>query len=701
MPVVRKVETARIRFARPALVAGLGAVAIAVALGPAEAGTKPKLGKRGKLDCKNAQLPPVSKRDFKCIDEGFRLFTEETFEGNGRTCGTCHIPEENYNIFPDTIKKLSPAERRLVFARNVPGLENETLVRKFALFNIAGGPHSDATDIQAFRSPEAQEHPHEFPIFRSTMTVQALGATTFVGAGGFDGTPLFPAVCSEGLMVDENGAPVPVVDEDGNQVVAGPGGGVPLNVSVRSQLPQLGWAGDGSPGTPKGRPGDMELVWSGVNSPGVPTGRADEGDLLECREHHGNEDVNADGSIRAFANGAIAQHNPATLQRIAKTTACPDLTVDEPDAYCDEPYDFRFASNAELDAIALFQRWLGRRFLNEDERARMDVPNTGSASAENGEFDITLLNFTDSRVAKGRTHYANGAEFANPKADQAPDFGAGCNACHRNAGARGVPFGGGNTNFATGVELASSGEFDDAGNDIRGPDELRIGEIAFGTIGVNLPHDEGAFTVPGPRPRSNRGEDAFNVQSLIEAPQKKAFFHNHRVVGDLEDSIRLFYGAEDFTTRGGGFTSLAGLEFGDPEDDPDDADIPQYFPKGDGIEHIGAFLRALSAYYRLRDCERMIDEAIARIRAYVSPDLAVKHCAFNLQDVRKALRGAHLRPKPHRGVIWKSRLIEYRLKKAARRRGVKRLRRLKAQVTALRERIATLPEPAPASAGGE
>ena len=50
---------------------------------------------------------------FEQIDEGFQLFTEETFGGNGRTCSTCHIPEVNYNIFPDTIKKMSKAERDL------------------------------------------------------------------------------------------------------------------------------------------------------------------------------------------------------------------------------------------------------------------------------------------------------------------------------------------------------------------------------------------------------------------------------------------------------------------------------------------------------------------------------------------------------------------------------------------------------------
>ena len=416
--------------------------------------------------------------------------------------------------------------------------------------------------------------------------------------------------------------------------------------------------------------------------------------------HHGNEDQNADGSIRAFSNGAIAQHNPVTLARVAKTSACPELSIDEPDAYCDKPYDFRFATNTELDAMALFQRWLGRRALNTDEQSRMVDDDSPSPSAEGGEFDITLLSFVDSRVAKGRTHFVNGAEFANPNADQAADFGAGCNVCHRNGGGRGIPFGGGNIAFASGVELASSGEFDADGNDVRGPDELHMGEIAFGRRDIYLPHDEGTFTIPGPRPRDGRGEDAFNLQSLIEAPQKTAFFHNHRVVGDLEASIRDFYATDDFATRGGAFSTLTGLEFGDPTDDPDDPDTPQYFPQGDGIAHLGAFMRALSAYYKLRDCERLVDEAITRIRVGASPELAVKHCAFNLQDVRKALRGSHLRPRPHRDVMKKSRFVEYRLKDAGYHWDKYALRQVKAQVVGLKKRIATLPD-VPAAATPE
>ncbi|MGI9380190.1 MAG: hypothetical protein ACR2OW_11115, partial [Methyloligellaceae bacterium] len=75
--------------------------------------------------CTNLPVPdvPSTKADYECIDEGFRVFTKETFEGNGRTCATCHIPEENYNIFPSSIEKLSKKQKKLVFVPHVPGLE--------------------------------------------------------------------------------------------------------------------------------------------------------------------------------------------------------------------------------------------------------------------------------------------------------------------------------------------------------------------------------------------------------------------------------------------------------------------------------------------------------------------------------------------------------------------------------------------------
>ena len=45
------------------------------------------------------------------IEEGERLFFEETFGGNGRTCGTCHRDDNNYTIDPKFIATLPPSDR--------------------------------------------------------------------------------------------------------------------------------------------------------------------------------------------------------------------------------------------------------------------------------------------------------------------------------------------------------------------------------------------------------------------------------------------------------------------------------------------------------------------------------------------------------------------------------------------------------------
>ena len=126
--------------------------------------------------------PPLE--GFALIDEGFRVFTEETFDGNGRTCGTCHVPSESYNIFPETIKVLealadygdAAAQEDLdeIFAPHVPGLENEELVRQHALFNISGGSPTCTADTTECFDDDVEGG----PIFRTTMTIQGIDLTT-------------------------------------------------------------------------------------------------------------------------------------------------------------------------------------------------------------------------------------------------------------------------------------------------------------------------------------------------------------------------------------------------------------------------------------------------------------------------------------------------------------------------------------------
>ena len=117
----------------------------------------------------SAQAPPPLDLD-ELVAEGEELFFEETFNGNGRTCGTCHPAANNFTIDPPFIQTLPcqdalfvaehAADRRACRAaprqhRSLATLENPRLMREFGLilenndgmhdlennFNMRGVPH--------------------------------------------------------------------------------------------------------------------------------------------------------------------------------------------------------------------------------------------------------------------------------------------------------------------------------------------------------------------------------------------------------------------------------------------------------------------------------------------------------------------------------------------------------------------------------
>ena len=86
------------------------------------------------------------------------LFFDETFDGNGRTCGTCHREDNNFTIDPAFIATL-PDDDPLFVAEFNPALktlERPRLMREFGLilenqdgfddlennFNLRGVPHT-------------------------------------------------------------------------------------------------------------------------------------------------------------------------------------------------------------------------------------------------------------------------------------------------------------------------------------------------------------------------------------------------------------------------------------------------------------------------------------------------------------------------------------------------------------------------------
>jgi cytochrome c peroxidase len=96
----------------------------------------------------------------RLIAEGRRLFLEETFAGNGRTCGTCHVEANNFTVDPAHVATL-PANDPLFVAETNPALaplENSDLLRRFGLILV----NADGFDpLRGF-------------VLRSAQNVQAL-----------------------------------------------------------------------------------------------------------------------------------------------------------------------------------------------------------------------------------------------------------------------------------------------------------------------------------------------------------------------------------------------------------------------------------------------------------------------------------------------------------------------------------------------
>jgi mono/diheme cytochrome c family protein len=243
------------------------------------------LGVAALAACQTQPLDPQA----ALVAKGRVLFFTETFNGNGRTCGSCHREENNFTIDPVFIATL-PKNDALFVAEFTPALkqnfENPRLMREFGLIleNLDG-----------------------FGDLANRFTMR--------------GVP---------------------------HVLA-------LRTSVASpQGPRTGWSGDGAP---------------------------------------------ADGSLRAFATGAVIQHFTRTLNRVAGV-------------------DFRLPTEAELDALEAFQLSLGRQ-----ADLQLPLPLKGTVAKRGQEI------FLNDGLGK-------------------------CNICHRNAGANATLGGSdaGNANFNTGVE---------------------------------------------------------------------------------------------------------------------------------------------------------------------------------------------------------------------------------------------------------
>ncbi|MGH7163142.1 MAG: hypothetical protein ACREID_06640 [Planctomycetota bacterium] len=241
--------------------------------------------------------------------------------------------------------------------------------------------------------------------------------------------------------------------------------GIPHTLALRRSVespggPRTGWSGDGAPG---------------------------------------------DGSLRSFAVGAVIQHFPKTLGRVAGV-------------------DFRLPTDEELDALEAFMLSLGRQEdLALPLRLRGDVPRRGQEI------------FLDDALGK-------------------------CNRCHANAGAN-ANFGGGdlgNANFNTGVENLPDQPADLTGRPNPPDDGLGTpGDGTFNTPPLVEAADSGPFfhnnsieTIEGavafyngdafndsPAGKALAGNDPKGVGIRLDATQVVAVAAFLRVINALE-SIR-------------------------------------------------------------------------------------------------------------------------------------------------------------------
>ena len=111
------------------------------------------------------------------VELGRQLFNEETFDGNGRTCATCHPATNNFTIDPKLIRTLPPRDPLFVaeFNPDLKDLEKPRLMRRFGLI---------LENVDGFDQPGVMRGvPHNLGL-RTNMRSDLPGAADALGWSG-------------------------------------------------------------------------------------------------------------------------------------------------------------------------------------------------------------------------------------------------------------------------------------------------------------------------------------------------------------------------------------------------------------------------------------------------------------------------------------------------------------------------------------
>lgn len=101
--------------------------------------------------------PQMSAQE-QLVEKGRDIFFNEEFEGNGRTCGTCHRAEDNFKITPEFIAEL-PDDDPLFVAEFNPQLainfEKPELMRRYGLILMNPDGFDDLDNQFVMRTPQS------------------------------------------------------------------------------------------------------------------------------------------------------------------------------------------------------------------------------------------------------------------------------------------------------------------------------------------------------------------------------------------------------------------------------------------------------------------------------------------------------------------------------------------------------------------
>jgi cytochrome c peroxidase len=679
------------------------------------------------------------------IYQGFQVFTTQTFNGNGRTCATCHVPQEDYTISASDISGLALPAHNLTQAIKNPDMENPTLFSQLGLFNITdttpgafgtgntpAGPFRASMSIGGLAFSTLNACPNSAPI--SSITVDSSGIGTVEMAG-----PIALAAVGEPVIIYGNsnsgfnpafnfnvtnsGAqlkslplvasidnPIAAIEglsdttefsfvcESNGNVVAcpsgtGQGGTVTaLTPCPDAPTPPVAAAGNIDDGTRF-----IELGWGGDGTPADPSlfdppGTKD----TKCEAAIEAFDANPTSlelALNAFSVGAVRHHLSRRQNRVPGT-------------------DFGCPTTTQLNQLTAFQEYLGRQF-----ELALCATDTTDAYCTGDEYDSQAY-------ASG----ANGTQvaptqsvitFNDPVAETGKaiflDNRASCNACHFNAGANGtlgqtkadppvtVTQSGTDLSFArnvdshTNVELLRNTSFA-AIDDV--PAFTALDDLTGSVIIPQDPGDQipGGFLPPHVTTSFPPGNGAFNTQSIIEAARKKGFFHNNAVATIEEAEAFYFSPIFDASQSGAGAVSGPLRGCGSPVGcgkaslDALAATYTSNDPEA-VLDSLGFFLRALSAVYSLEDAERLTQDAISIASSQTPVPTLVQALNFNsdLNDIINVLNGAQVTlPPAYVDLVAQVPSLQNAFKVAAAGKNIAVLNQILSELEALEESIATI-----------